>query len=61
MDETIKVPQTGRQLDAELKAILGVLDAAPDHNGQVLYIHGWQIDYAAGEDIFDIIPLTEGD
>lgn len=59
MDEIIKAPQTGRQLDADLKAILGVLDAAGDHNGQVLYIHGGQIDYADGGDLFDIIPLEE--
>lgn len=58
--DTIKAPQTGRQIDADLKAILGVLDAAPDHNGQVLYIRNGQIDYAAGEDLFNIIPLEEG-
>ena len=56
---TIKVPQTGRQIDSYLRAILGVLDAAPDHSGQVLYIHGGQIDYATGEDLFGIIPLEE--
>ena len=56
---TIKAPQTGRQLDSYLRAILRVLGATPDHNGQVLYIHGGQIDYAAGEDLFDIIPLEE--
>lgn len=58
--DTIKAPQTGRQIDADLKAILGVLDAAPDHNGQVLYIRNGQIDYAAGEDLFNIILLEEG-
>ena len=59
MDETIKAPQTGRQLDADLRAILGVLESAGKHNGQVLYIHGGQIDFADGEDLFDIIPLEE--
>lgn len=57
--ETIKAPQTGRGIDADLKAILGVLDAARDQNGQVLYIHNGQIDYATGEDLFDIIPPEE--
>jgi len=59
MDETIKAPQTGRQIDADLKAILGVLDAAGDHNGQVLYIRQGQIAFADGEELFDIIPLEE--
>lgn len=58
--DTIKAPQTGRQLDADLKAILGVLESATDHNGQVLYIHGGQIDFADGEDLFDIISLEDG-
>lgn len=57
--DTIKAPQTGRQIDADLKAILGVLDVAGNHNGQVLYIRNGQIDYAAGEDLFDIISLEE--
>lgn len=58
MAETIKAPQTGRPLDADLKAILGVLSAAPDHEGQVLYIRNGKIDYADGEALFDIISLT---
>lgn len=58
--DTIKAPQTGRQLDADLKAILGVLDVAPDHEGEVLYIRNGQIDFADGEDLFNIIPLVEG-
>ena len=53
--DMIKAPQTGRQLDADLKAIFGVLDAAAAHNGQVLYIHRGKIDYANGEELFDII------
>ena len=56
MDE-IKAPQVGKQLDTDLKAILGVLDAAPDHEGQVLYIHRGEIDFEDGEKLFDIIPL----
>lgn len=59
MDETIKAPNTGRQIDADLKAILGVLNAAPDHDGEVLYIRNGQIDFADGEGLFDIIPLTD--
>ena len=58
--DTIKAPQTGRQLDADLRAILGVLDAAGDHNGQVLYIQQGQIAFADGTDLFNIIPLEEG-
>lgn len=58
--ETIKAPQTGRQLDADLKAILGVLAAAGDHNGQVLYIRRGQIAFADGEELFDIMPLEDG-
>lgn len=56
---TIKAQQTGRTLDADLKAILGVLDVAGDHNGQVLYIRQGQIAFADGEELFNIIPLTE--
>lgn len=56
---TIKVPRTGRQIDTDLTAILAVLNAASDHEGEVLYIHNGQIDFAAGEDLFNIIPLTE--
>lgn len=59
MDDTIKATQTGRQIDSDLKAILGVLAAAGDYNGQVLYIRGGQIAFADGEELFDIIPLTE--
>lgn len=58
---TIRAPQTGRQLDADLRAILSVLESAEKHNGKVLYIHEGQIDFADGEDMFDIIPLTEDD
>ena len=58
---TIKAQQTGRQIDTDLKSILAVLEAAPDHDGDVLYIRQGQIDFAAGEDLFNIIPLTEGD
>lgn len=58
--DTIKAPQSGRQLDADLNAILGVLAEASDHNGQVLYIHIGKINYADGEELFDIIPLEEG-
>lgn len=57
--DTIKAPQTGRQLDSDLKAILGVLDVAGDNNGQVLYISRGQIAFADGSDLFDIIQLTE--
>lgn len=60
MDDTIKATQTGRQIDSGLKAILGVLDSAGDHNGQVLYIHNGQIAFADGTDLFNIIPLEEG-
>lgn len=58
MDEqTIKVPQTGKQLDHDLKAILDVLEAAPDHEGEVLYIRHGNIALADGDALFDIIPL----
>lgn len=57
--DTIKAPQTGRQLDADLKSILDVLDKAKYQNGQVLYIRHGQIAYADGEDLFNIIPLTK--
>lgn len=59
MDDTIKAPQTGRQLDSDIKAILGVLSTAPYHNRQVLYISRGQIAFADGSDLFDIIQLTE--
>lgn len=57
MDE-IKAPQTGKQLDADLRSILTVLEEAPDHEGEVLYIRHGQIDYMDGDDFFDITPLT---
>ena len=57
MDD-IRAPQTGRQLDHDLKAILAVLDAAPDHDGEVLYIRHGEIALADGNALFDIIPLT---
>lgn len=56
---TIKVPRTGRQIDTDLTAILAVLNAASDHEGEVLYIRNGQIDFADGEELFDIIPLTD--
>ena len=59
--DTIKVSQTGRQIDVDLKSILAVLEAAPGHEGEVLYIRHGMIDFAAGEDLFNIVPLTEGD
>ena len=55
--DTIKAPQTGRRLDSDLQAILNTLDAAPDHEGEVLYIHNGQIAFEDGETLFDIIPL----
>ena len=57
MDE-IKAPQTGKQLDADLRSILTVLEEAPDHEGQVLYIRHGQIDYMDGDDFFTLTPLT---
>lgn len=57
MDETIKVPQTGKQLDRDLKTILDVLEAAPDHEGEVLYIRHGNIALEDGNALFDIIPL----
>jgi len=57
MDETIKVPQTGKQLDHNLKAILDTLEAAPDHEGEVLYIRHGNIALEDGNKLFDIIPL----
>lgn len=58
MDEqTIKAPQTGKQLDHDLKAILDVLEAAPDHEGEVLYIRHGEIALADGDALFDIISL----
>lgn len=56
MDE-IRAPQTGRQLDADLLAILAVLDAAPDNAGKALYIRHGEIAFEDGEKLFDIIPL----
>lgn len=56
---TIKVPQTGRQIDTDLKSILAVLEVAPDHDGEVLYIRNGQIDFSDGGDLFDIIPLED--
>lgn len=57
-DEIIKAPQaTGAQIDADLKAILGVQDVADDHEGQVLYIRHGEIAFEDGEKLFDIIPL----
>ena len=59
MDETIKVPQaTGKQLDHDLKAILNVLEAASDHEGEVLYIRHGEIALADGDTLFDIVLLT---
>lgn len=57
MDETIKVPQTGKQLDHDLKAILAALEAAPDHEGEVLYIRHGEIAMADGDALLDIIPM----
>lgn len=57
MDETIKAPQTGKQLDHDLKAILDTLEAAPDHEGEVLYIRHGKIALADGNALFNIIPL----
>lgn len=57
MDETIKVPQTGKQLDHDLKAILDVLEAAPDHEGEVLYIRRGNVVLEDGNKLFNIIPL----
>ena len=57
MDEIIKVPQTGKQLDRDLKAIIDTLEAAPDHDGEVLYIRHGNIALADGNALFDIIPL----
>ncbi len=56
MDE-IKAPQIGKQLDADLKVILDILEAAPDHDGQVLYIRHNKVDFGNGEQLFDIVPL----
>ena len=58
MSDTIKAPQsTGAKLDSELKAFLTTLKAAPDHEGEVLYIRRGEIDFADGNALFDIIPL----
>ena len=57
MDEVIHAPQTGQQLDADLTAILGVLEVAPDNEGKVLYIRHGEIAFEDGEKLFDIIPL----
>lgn len=57
MDETIKVPQTGKQLGHDLKVILDTLEAAPDHEGEVLYIRHGNIALEDGNKLFDIIPL----
>ena len=58
MSDTIKAPQsTGAKLDSELKAFLAVLEAAPDHEGEVLYIRHGEVAFADGEQLFDIIPL----
>lgn len=58
MDDVIHAPQsTGQQLDADLTAILGVLEAAPDNEGKVLYIRHGEISFEDGEKLFDIIPL----
>ena len=59
MDE-IRAPQTGQQLDHDLRAILSVLEAAPYHEGEVLYIRRGEIALADGETLFDITQLTEG-
>ena len=60
MQDTIKAPQTGEQLDADLKAILGVLSVAPDHEGQVLYIRHGKIAFETGEKLFNIVALKGG-
>ena len=58
MSDTIKAPQsTGAKLDSELKAFLAALKAAPDHDGEVLYIRHGEIDFEDGERLFDIAPL----
>lgn len=57
MDETIKAQQTGKQLDHDLKAILDTLEAAPDHEGEVLYIRHGNIALEDGNKLFNIIPL----
>lgn len=60
-DEIIKAPQeTGKRIDHDLKAILDVLEAAPDHEGEVLYIRHGNIALADGDALFDILPLTGG-
>lgn len=57
-DETIKAPQTtGERIDHDLKAILDVLEIAPDHDGEVLYIRHGNIALADGDALFNIIPL----
>lgn len=58
MDETIRAPQaTGARIDHDLKAILDVLEAAPDHEGEVLYIRHGDIALEDGNKLFDIITL----
>lgn len=58
MDEVIKAPQaTGERIDHDLKAILAALEAASDHEGEVLYIRHGNIALEDGNKLFDIIPL----
>ena len=58
MDE-IRAPQTGAQLDHDLRAILAVLEAAPDHDGEVLYIRRGEIALEDGETLFNIYQLED--
>ena len=58
MADTIKAPQTGRQLDADLAAIAKVLEDAPDQDGMILYIFRGEIAYDTESNLFDVTPLT---
>lgn len=58
MDETIKAPQTARQIDKDLRAIYEAQD--PENNGLILYIRQGKLAFAEEEVLFTVTPLTGG-
>ena len=58
---SIQAPQTGWEIDRDLRAICDILEAAKDENneGKVVYIRHGEISLEDGEALFDITPLTQ--
>ncbi len=59
MADTIRAPQTGRQLDRDLRAIYQA--ETTDNDGLILYIRHGELAFDTEENLFTVTPLTQED